>query len=287
MFKGSLVAIITPFTKENKVDVKALKKLVNFHIENKTDGIVCCGTTGESPSLTEKEKLLVIKTCVKEARKKIPIIAGTGCYNTKESFNRSCKAKKLKVDGLLIIVPYYNKPMEEGIFYHFEKIAKIGLPIILYHHPGRCGVKISLKGFQKLSEIKNIVGIKDCSLDLNFVQHLKEKTRFDILAGDDSFTLNMMKKGAIGSVSVIANIIPGDWKKMIDLFFSKNFKKAEMLYQKYEALIKAISLETNPQCIKYAMSLFNKEIFAKLRLPLIGPKERVKEIIRKEIKKVL
>ncbi|KPK32078.1 MAG: hypothetical protein AMS24_05010 [Chlamydiae bacterium SM23_39] len=282
MFKGSIVAIITPFTKDNKIDKKALFDLVEWHIENKSDAIVACGTTGESPTLSDEEKLEIIKICVEASKGRVPVIAGTGTYDTSKSFYLTKKAKELKASGCLVVVPYYNRPTQEGIFFHFKEIAKANLPIIAYHHPKRTGINVELLTFQRLSTIKNIVAVKEASGDLDFIYKLIEISSFPILSGDDSLTFPIMKRGGVGSISVVANVIPNVWKKFVSLLLEKNFKKATFLYKKYEKLVEAMTLETNPQCVKYALYLM-KRCNSYIRLPLIKPKNEVKEKIKKAL----
>jgi 4-hydroxy-tetrahydrodipicolinate synthase len=280
MFKGSIVALVTPFTKDNKIDEKALKKLVDWHIENKTDAIVCCGTTGESPTLSDEEKLLVTKICVKRARGKIKIIAGSGTYNTSKSLELTKKIKGLGASGALIVVPYYNRPTPFGIIAHFKEIAKLNFPLILYHHPGRTGVKISIETFKKLLKVKNIVAVKEASSDLDFIFNLQKNFSTPILSGDDNLTFKIMKNGGDGVISVAANIVPKVFKELVTNCLSKNFKEAEKISKKYKKLCDAMVLETNPQCIKYAMSLMGL-CTPFMRLPLVEPKREVRDKIKK------
>ncbi len=281
-FKGSIVALITPFKKDGSLDLVALEKLILWHIKENTDGIVLCGTTGESPTLTDLEKLKIFETGVKTAEGKIPIIAGTGTYSTLHSKKLTQQAKDIGVDGCLVVLPYYNKPTETGCIQHFEEIAKADLPIILYHHPGRTGIKLSLEAFKKMEKIKQIVAVKDASGCLDYAKELISKTRFDILSGDDNLTLEIIKSGGKGVISVIANIIPSKWKKMNDLCLSGDFAAAQSILQGSERLSNSLLLETNPQCIKYAMSLQDK-CLARMRLPLIEPTNITKTEIQQSL----
>lgn len=280
MFKGSFVAIVTPFTRNNEIDEKALFNLASWHIENKTDGIVACGTTGESPTLSDEEKLKVIKICKKASRGKIPIIAGTGSYNTSKSLELTKKAKEIGADGCLIVVPYYNRPTQEGVVCHFKEIAKANLPIICYHHPGRCGINLKIKTFKKILEIKNVVAIKEASGNLDFALELIGISKKPILSGNDDLTYFMMEKGSKGGVSVVANIIPKILKDLTENLLEKKYEKAKSIDEKYKDLYEAMVLETNPQCVKYALSLMNL-CKPYMRLPLIEPKKDVKEKIKK------
>ena len=284
MFYGSIVAIVTPFDKNNQIDKKALENLVKWHIENGTDAIVCTGTTGESPTLSDEEKVEVLKICIAAADGKIKVIAGTGSYDTKKSCDLTRKAKELKADGALVVVPYYNRPTQEGIIAHYKEIAKVGLPIIIYHHPGRTGVKVDLSSFERLSKIENIVSIKEASGDLSFIEKLIKSSFLPVFSGDDSITVDVMKMGGVGVISVVANIIPSVWKKITDLCLNKNFKEAEILLSKYKPLCDAMFFESNPQCVKYALSLMGKAS-SYLRLPLLEPSIENKEKINAALKK--
>jgi len=283
MFKGSMVALITPFNEDGYLDESSLKKLINWHIESKTDAIVLSGTTGESPTLLDEEKFKIFAIATKLAKGKTKIIAGTGTYSTEKSKYLTKKAKEIGEDGVLVVVPYYNKPPIEGLIKHFEEIAKINLPIILYHHPGRTGTKLSIDSFIKLQQINEIVAIKEASGSLDIAKNLIEKTRFDVLSGDDPLTVDMIKLGAKGVISVVANIIPKDFKNIVDYCLNKNFIEAKKLFETHKKLIDAMFLETNPICIKYALSLMNK-CKASFRLPLIRPSKINSQIIKESIK---
>ncbi|OGN59444.1 MAG: 4-hydroxy-tetrahydrodipicolinate synthase [Chlamydiae bacterium RIFCSPHIGHO2_12_FULL_27_8] len=283
-FEGSYTALVTPFNEKDEIDEKTLIDLINFQIEANTDALVLSGTTGESPTLSEKEKLFLFKTAVKESKNKIKIIAGTGTNNTKNSVELSKKAKDVGVCGLLIVIPYYNRPSEIGILKHFEEISKVGLPIILYHHPKRTGTKLSFNFFKMLKNIENVKAIKEASSDLNYMKEIKGYTNLPIFSGDDPLIVDIFKSGGVGSISVISNIIPKVWKKITDLCLNKQFDKAQIILNEYLPLIESIFLESNPICTKYALSLMNK-CNLRLRLPLIEPSENSKEIIKKEILK--
>lgn len=276
MLSGSIVALITPFTKENKIDKKALETLIHWHVENKTDGIVCFGTTGEGWALSQREKLEVLKIALDVSQKKIPIIAGTGTYDTKKTYGLTKKAYDMGADAALVVVPYYNRPSQEGIFYHFKEISKIGIPIILYHHPGRTGVWVKKETFERLSNLKNIIAIKEASGDKAFIKDLIQLKKFPVFSGDDILTEFVLRQGGVGNISIIANIIPKIWKN----FICKRENMTEMLKE----LCSIMVLETNPQCVKYALSLMKKCMF-KTRLPLVIPQEKNQKIIEKTLKK--
>ena len=283
MFCGSIVALVTPFDKNNRIDKRALERLVKWHIDNKTDAIVCTGTTGESPTLSDDEKLEVLQVCIAAANKKIQVIAGTGTYDTKKSYELTKKAKEMKADGALIVVPYYNRPTQEGIIAHYTEIAKAGLPIIVYHHPGRTGVKVDLKSFERLSKIENIVAIKEASGDLSFIEKLIKASFLPVLSGDDSLTVDVMKMGGKGVISVVANIIPSIWKNITTLCAVGNFKEAESLIARYKSLSDSMFYETNPQCVKYALSLLGRAS-SYIRLPLLEPSLENREKIKAALK---
>lgn len=286
MFKGSIVALVTPFDINNNVDEKALANLVEWHIKEQTDAIVCCGTTGEAPTLTDEEKARVIDVCVRVADKRCRIIAGTGTNSTSHSVHLTSVARKLGVDGCLAVVPYYNKPMPMGCIAHFNEIAKVGLPLIIYHHPGRTSIRLSGKVFKAFSEIENIVAIKESSCDLGVVEEIKKFCVLPILSGDDELTVQIMQLGGVGVISVVANILPSVWKKITTLCFDRNYKEAFSLLNKYKTLLKALSLETNPQGIKYCLSLMEK-CRPNLRLPMIEPSFATKEVLSKHVNSLL
>jgi 4-hydroxy-tetrahydrodipicolinate synthase len=282
MFRGSLVALITPFLKDGQIDENALRRLVWWHIENKTDGIVVCGTTGESPTLSDIEKIQIFKICVEEANKKIPIIAGTGSYNTKKSYELTKRAKEIGCDGALVVAPYYNRPTQLGITAHFNEVSKANLPIIVYHHPGRCGINIELDTFSNLEKITNVRAIKEASGSVEFIKKLQKTCQLPILSGDDSLAYASMGAGARGSISVVANVVPDAWSKMINLCLEKKFIEASVINYKNKELVDSMFLESNPQCVKYAAHLLKRceNVF---RLPMIEPGFSNK----KQIEKVL
>lgn len=273
MFSGSIVSLVTPFTDTGEVDFEALKELIAWHVDSGSDAIVCCGTTGEAPTLSSQEQLEIFKVAVDVVHKKIPVIAGTGTYNTLETVKKTEAAKALGVDGCLIVIPYYNRPTPEGCFAHYKATSKVGLPIIVYHHPGRTGVELSAQVLADICTLPHIVAVKETSGKLEIAKELKLLSNTTIFSGDDIIGLEMLELGAKGVISIVANLIPSEWKEIVH-------KKDRVLYNKFSALAHAMVLETNPQCVKYALSVMGK-CRPHLRLPLVEPRlETKKKIIR-------
>ena len=283
MYQGSLVALITPLDERLEIDYKRLEALVEWHIEEGVDGIVIGGTTGEGIVLSDLEKEKILSTVVKTAKKRIPILMGTGCSDTRASILRTKMAKELGADGCLVIVPYYNKPTEQGCFQHFYEISRVGLPLIVYHHPGRTGIKLTARVLSELAALPNIMGIKECSGDLYLTEDVLEKCYTMILSGDDTLTYSLMQKGAQGTISVLGNLVPREWNKLVSACLNKDYSKALSIQMKYQKLNEALLLETNPQGIKYAMSLLGK-CLPYVRLPLIMPREETKIAIKQAMK---
>ena len=271
MFKGSLVALVTPFSQNNEVDERALERLVEFHIRNRTDAIVPCGTTGESATLNYEEHERVIEICVRAAKKRIPVIAGTGSNSTQEAIDMSLFAARVGADGLLLVSPYYNKPTQKGLYLHFKAIAdKVNLPICLYNIASRTAVNIEPETVARLvGDCKNIVAIKEASGSLEQMARIVALCgkRLIMLSGDDALTLPVMAIGGQGVISVVANIIPADVKAMVVAFNKGNMREARHLHYKMQPLIKAMFIETNPIPVKTAMGLM-KMCSPSLRLPM-------------------
>ena len=280
-FSGAYVAIVTPFSMKGRVDRKALEALVEWHIEQGTDGIVCCGCTGEGVVLTDSEKMKVAEICIQTANKRIPIVVGTGTSDTRQSAQLTEKALKLGADGCLVVTPYYNKPTQKGCILHFKEVAKVGLPVIVYHNPGRAVVRMTAETIAEISQIPNIAALKDSNHDIELVRKVRTLCRIPILSGDDDFTFGLMKEGGVGCISVIGNVIPRGWKAFIKLCLEKKWEAAERLSNFYQPPCKALFLETNPQCVKWAMKWLELGNGI-LRLPLIEPSERVQGEIKKE-----
>ncbi len=286
MFKGSMVAIITPF-KGGKVDEKKLAELVEFHIKNGTGGIVPCGTTGESATLSYEEHERVIEVAIEAAAKKIPVIAGTGSNNTDEAVMLTRHAKDAGADASLQITPYYNKPTQEGIYRHFKKIAEeSGMPLILYNIASRTGINITPETMARLSKIKNIVGVKEASGDLEQMAgiHALCGDDFDLISGDDAITLPLLSIGGTGVISVVANIVPKDVSDMVDKFLKGDIEGAGELHYKLLPLIKAMFIETNPIPVKTSMALMGMIDDGSLRLPMCEMSGGNVETLKKELK---
>ena len=286
MFKGSIVALVTPF-KKNKIDEKTLKDLVEFHIKNNTSGIVPVGTTGESATLDYEEHDKVIELVVKYANKRIPVIAGTGSNSTAEAIMLTKHAKKVGADASLQVSPYYNKPTQKGLYEHFRTIAEsVDIPIILYNIASRTAVNIEPETISKLAkDCKNIIGIKEASGSLEQMARIKLlcPKDFILLSGDDALTLPVLSIGGVGVISVVANIIPKDVARLLEEFEKGNLNKAQEIFYKMFPLIKAMFLETNPIPVKTAMSLLGL-CSSEMRLPLTSMSEENLEKLKRALK---
>jgi 4-hydroxy-tetrahydrodipicolinate synthase len=284
IFKGSGVAIITPFN-EQGIDFKKLEELIEWHIESSTDAIVICGTTGESSTMSDQEKKETIKFTVDMVNKRIPVIAGTGSNNTAASISMSKWAENIGVDGLLVITPYYNKTTEKGLIEHFKAIANsVSTPIIIYNVPGRTGMNILPKTVLKLTEFKNIVAVKEASSNISQITEIKALCgdRIDIYSGSDNETVAIMSIGGIGTISVSANIIPKQIHDMCTFFLQGKTQEALQLQLKYFALTAALFIETSPIPVKTALNLMGKNV-GKLRLPLCDMSENTLKILKTEM----
>jgi 4-hydroxy-tetrahydrodipicolinate synthase len=269
MFKGAIVAIVTPF-KKGKVDEASLRKLIEFQIKNGTDGIVPCGTTGESSTLSHEEHDKVIEIAIDAVNKRVPVIAGTGSNSTAEAIRLTRHAYQAGADGALMVAPYYNRPTQEGLYQHYKAVAEaVPIPIIIYNIPGRTGVNINPDTLARLAKIKNIVGVKEASGSIKQMSDVIGLCgpNFDVLSGDDLFTLPLMAMGGRGVISVISNVAPADMAGLVDAFAAGDLKKAQALHFKMAGLIDALFLETNPTPVKAALSLM-KKISYEVRLPL-------------------
>jgi 4-hydroxy-tetrahydrodipicolinate synthase len=282
MFSGSIVALVTPF-KKDQVDFEKLDELVEMHVKAGTDGILPCGTTGESPTLSHDEHDAVIERVVKAARKRLPVIAGTGSNSTAEALRLTRHAQEAGADASLQVCPYYNKPTQEGLYRHFKTIAEaVRFPIVLYNIPGRTGRNIDVDTMVRLAEIKNIVAVKEAAGSTDQVTEIVTRTRLTVLSGDDSMTLPFMSVGAKGVISVLANIVAKDVKAMVDAFAKGKLARARELNAKLYPLAKALFLETNPGPIKAAMKMMGM-IESDMRLPMVPPGETVQAKIRKSL----
>jgi len=286
MFEGSIVAIVTPF-KNGKIDEKKLKELVDFHIKNKTSGIVPCGTTGESATLSWAEHERVIEIVIKAAEKRVPVIAGTGSNSTEEAIMLTRQAVKAGADASLQVSPYYNRPTQKGLYEHFRAIAEsVDIPIILYNIASRTGVNIEPETIARLAgDTKNIVAVKEASGNLDQMSRIKAlcPPNFVLLSGDDSLTLPVLSIGGTGVISVVANIVPRDVANLVTEFQKGNIKKAQEIHYRLLSLIKAMFIETNPIPVKTAMGLLNM-CEPDLRLPMCPMASENLEKLKKALK---
>lgn len=282
---GSIVALITPFNTWGEVDYQALERLIDFHKNSGTDALVLCGSTGEGTALSKKEKLAIFKLSVEVANGQIPIIASVGTNQTFESIRLAESAKNVGVNACIAIVPYYNRPTEKGCFEHFRQLTMVGLPLILYHHPGRTGIKLSLDALKQICSLPGVIGIKDASGDLNLAYELIQQMQIPFFSGDDTLAFSHLALGASGSISIVANVIPMMWREFVHLGLNGNLKEALKIYKKCHALCGAMVLETNPQCVKYAASLVD-QCLPKMRLPLTEPSEETREKIKTALQTV-
>ena len=285
IFKGSGVAIVTPFN-ERGVDFKKLEELIEWHIKSKTDAIIVCGTTGEASTMTEQERKETIKFVVDVVNKRIPVIAGTGSNDTASAISMSKWAEKIGVDGLLVITPYYNKTTQKGLVEHFKAIASsVTSPIIVYNVPSRTGLNINPRTLLKLCIIPNIVAIKEASGDISQIAQIKALCgdRLDIYSGNDDQVIPILSLGAIGVISVLANIIPTDIHNMCELYLQGEHAKALKIQLNYLALNSSVFIETNPIPIKTAMNLMGMEV-GPLRLPLCEMEDNNLQLLKKELK---
>ena len=284
MLKGSIVALITPFD-NGDLSEDAYIKLIDYHLKNGTNGVVPGGTTGESPTLTHNEHKKIIEIAVKECEGKIPVIAGTGSNSTDEAIELSKFAEKAGSDALLVVTPYYNKPTQEGLYQHYKKINdSVGIPIIIYNIPSRSVIDMSVNTMSKLFELKNIVGVKDATGDLNRVdQQLRAMGKeFTQLTGNDDNSLEFNKRGGVGSISVTANIAAkycSDFQKSC----VSNLNKAEELDKILQPVHNAMFIESNPSPVKYAASLLGM-CKPSVRLPLVEVRDETKRIISEALK---
>ncbi|WP_343187827.1 4-hydroxy-tetrahydrodipicolinate synthase [Buchnera aphidicola (Periphyllus koelreuteriae)] len=288
MFKGNIVALITPMDKKGNICLDSLKNIINYHINNKTNAIVSVGTTGESSTLTKKEHINLILSTVKISRNRIPIIAGTGANSTKEAILLTKKFENIGVSACLSVTPYYNKPSQEGLYQHFKKISEnTSLPQILYNVPSRTGCDLLPKTIFRLSKFKNIIGIKEASGDLSRINKIKNliHKKFLIISGDDSTALDCIQLGGNGVISVTSNIAAKEMSKLCSLALQKKFKKARKINKKLTKLHNILFLESNPIPIKWAANKIGLIKNNTLRLPMTQPSKKIKKIIIKELKK--
>ena len=287
MFKGSNVALVTPF-KDDKLDEDTYIKLINFHLDNRTNGLVPAGTTGESPTLSHKEHGRVIELCIDETKGRIPVIAGTGSNSTEEAISLTKHAEQAGANGALVVTPYYNKPTQEGLYQHYKSLNdNCGIPIIIYNIPGRSVIDMSVDTMTRLFELKNIVGVKDATGDLNRVDQQKSRMgeEFIQLTGEDGNALEFNKRGGVGCISVTANVAPilcSNMQKFSKSNLENEIKEAERIDALLQPLHKSLFIESNPSPVKYAAKLLGLCDDA-VRLPLV----KVTDITKREVKKSL
>ena len=265
MFNGSLVALVTPYKNDLEVDYTILRKLVRFQVENGTSGIVALGTTGEHLLLSDQEKNHIITTIIDEVAGRVPVIVNVGVASTRVSLQNAVTAKKLGANGLLVVTPFYVKPTENGVVAHVSEIAKSGLPIMFYYHPPRTGLVLSQECIERVLQVPGVIALKDATNHLDWVS----KFHTEYFAGDDSAAKDVIGAGGKGVVSVVANLFPKEWAQAVA---SGNG------FEQFDLLLNALSLETNPQCIKYAMSKMGL-CNSCLRLPLMEPSVETKEAV--------
>jgi 4-hydroxy-tetrahydrodipicolinate synthase len=285
MFAGAITAIVTPF-KNGEVDEKALRDLIEEQIAAGIDGIVPCGTTGESTTLSHEEHDRVIEITIDAVRKRVPVIAGTGSNSTAETLRLTRHAWEAGADGSLLVCPYYNRPTQEGLYQHFSTVAReVPVPIIVYNIASRTGVNLLPETLARLAKIPNIVGVKEASGLLKQMSDVIQLCgpEFDVLSGDDIFTLALMAIGGKGIISVVSNVAPGDMAAMVDAFVAGDLKKAQALHYRLAPLIDAMFIETNPVPVKEALCMMGK-IAGDVRLPLCALSEKNREALKKAMR---
>lgn len=284
--KGSMVALVTPF-RDGEVDVKGLRRLVEFHVKEGTSALVPCGTTGESATLSHDEHERVIETAIQQARGRVKVIAGTGSNNTEEALRLTRHAQRAGADAALLISPYYNRPTQEGLYRHFRAVAEaVKIPLVLYNIASRTGVNIEPETFGRLSKIRTIAGVKEASGSLEQMARIKSACpgRFALISGDDALTLPVLAIGGTGVISVTANLLPGKVARMIRAFEQGRLPEARRIHYEILPLTRALFLETNPIPVKTAMHLMGMIGEPTLRLPLCPMSEgnlgKLKEALR-------
>ena len=281
MFKGSIVAIVTPF-KDGKVDEVSLRNLVDWHIGNGTHGIVPVGTTGESPTLDHNEHKSVVEIVIDQTNSRVPIIAGAGSNSTSEAINLLKHAESAGADAALVVTPYYNKPTQEGLYAHFKAIndASNGIPVMIYNIPPRSVVDMSLEVMSKLSDLDNIVGVKDATSDLSRVKKQKDLCGDDFLqfSGEDITAYEFMENGGNGCISVTANVLPKLCSQFQNFCLQRNFDEAKKIHEKIKPVHNALFIETSPAPVKYVLSKMGL-IEEDIRLPLVSIQQKTKDIL--------
>ena len=288
MIKGSIVALITPFSEDGSVNYKRLRELVDWHIENGTDAILALGTTAETPTLTLAEEDEIARICIEQAKGRVPIIVGSGSNNTMVAIEQSLKDEKMGADALLVITPYYNKTSKAGMVNHFTQVADaVNTPVYVYNVPGRTGVTITYEALAEISQHKNIVGIKEASGNMSLVCQFSKliNDNFNVYSGNDDINIPLMSMGGAGVISVLANILPRETHDMAMAYLNGDVKKARDMQIKYLDFINALFIETNPIPIKEAMNLIGLNVGG-YRLPLCPMAEDTKAVLAGEMKKL-
>ncbi len=282
MFSGSIVAIVTPF-KNGQFDRDAYARLIEFQIANGTAAIVPVGTTGESSTLSHEEHRAVIRACVEIVAKRVPVIAGAGSNATSEALALTADARKMGVDATLHITPYYNKPTQDGLYNHYKTIAsEVDLPIVVYNCPSRTGVSVKPETVARLSELRNIVALKDAEGDLDYTSAVRAKCGITILSGNDSLNLPIMAVGGRGCISVLANIAPRETADLIRAALEDDYARAEALHRKYYPLCKSLFVESNPIPVKAALAMMGM-IEEEYRPPLYPISPAAREVLKKDL----
>ncbi len=285
MFKGAMVAIVTPF-KDGRVDETALRELIEFQIANGTHGIVPCGTTGESATLSFEEHERVVEIAVEQVKGRVPVIAGTGSNSTEEAIRLTEHARKAGASGALMISPYYNKPTQEGLYRHFRKVAEaVDIPIVLYNIPGRTAVNMEPDTIARLAQIPNIVGVKEASGSMKQITDIIARcdSSFDVVSGEDYLTYPLLCVGGKGVISVTSNVAPRDMAQLCNLHFAGKTDEALQLYYRLLPLCHALFYETNPAPVKAALAMMNKISSEEVRLPLAPMSEANREKLRRDL----
>ena len=284
IFKGSIVALVTPFNQDGSINFDKINELVEWHIESGTNGILPCGTTGESPTLTHDEHDKVVETVVKAVNKRIPVLAGAGSNSTAETVRLVKKAEEVGADGALVITPYYNKPTQAGLKAHFKKAAsETSLPIVIYNVPSRTGINIDPETVAELAEIDNITTIKEASGSINQASAILNLCKIDLLSGDDAINFPLMAIGGCGIISVIANVVPAKTAALTKAVSKGDLPVAEQLHRELYLMCKNMFVETNPIPVKTALAMMGK-IEGNFRLPLVPISDKNRKIVAETIK---
>lgn len=288
LFKGSGVAIVTPFNQDGSIDYSSYENLLEWHVKEGTDAIIVCGTTGEAATMEVAEKKELVKFTVKKINKRIPVIVGVGGNYTDKVIKMSKYSEEVEADGLLVVTPYYNRATQEGLIAHFSAIANsTKLPIMMYNVPGRTSCNMLPKTVVELAKVKNIVAIKEASGDISQIAEVARLTPndFSIYSGNDDQIVPVLSLGGVGVVSVLANVLPKETSSLVHTYLEGNSKEATKMQLKYNALVKALFIENNPMPVKKALEIMGR-INGYMRLPLIEVKEESTVVINEELKKL-